>query len=318
MIDFYYHLRQKMITRMQTSLKQIRQVLGFGVQEFSELIGLTRQTINNLETKKNKMSSTQYIAICALIDNYTKDKSELLSAILNILASNDEEYINDSLDNDVNKSFLKEWFLSFPDNSKILNFSIDEISTIEDKYFNEIAENYKIFLDNTILLEESFQNKVQTFAKAMEDLKSTSLGIIEENNNKFIVPFKVIEDIQRQILASNKNITRGINILEELQNKNLIDIRGEVTDIDINSTFLSVFAKFKSLYRLALITNNLNLASQISVLNNENIKGFNILLLKYEKNIGIKKWEEFTDIQSVTSEAKKNINENFIGWETIN
>lgn len=307
MIDFYYHLRQKMITRMQTSLKQIRQVLGFGVQEFSELIGLTRQTINNLETKKNKMSSTQYIAICALIDNYTKDKSELLSAILNILASNDEEYINDSLDNDVNKLFLKEWFLSFPDNSKILNFSIDEISTIEDKYFNEIAENYKIFLDNTILLEESFQNKVQTFAKAME-----------ENNNKFIVPFKVIEDIQRQILASNKNITRGINILEELQNKNLIDIRGEVTDIDINSTFLSVFAKFKSLYRLALITNNLNLASQISVLNNENIKGFNILLLKYEKNIGIKKWEEFTDIQSVTSEAKKNINENFIGWETIN
>lgn len=307
MIDFYYHLRQKMITRMQISLKQIRQVLGFGVQEFSELIGLTRQTINNLETKKNKMSSTQYIAICALIDNYTKDKSELLSAILNILASNDEEYINDSLDNDVNKSFLKEWFLSFPDNSKILNFSIDEISTIEDKYFNEIAENYKIFLDNTILLEESFQNKVQTFAKAME-----------ENNNKFIVPFKVIEDIQRQILSSNKNITRGINILEELQNKNLIDIRGEVTDIDINSTFLSVFAKFKSLYRLALITNNLNLASQISVLNNENIKGFNILLLKYEKNIGIKKWEEFTDIQSVTSEAKKNINENFIGWETIN
>ena len=307
MIDFYYHLRQKMITRMQTSLKQIRQVLGFGVQEFSELIGLTRQTINNLETKKNKMSSTQYIAICALIDNYTKDKSELLSAILNILASNDEEYINDSLDNDVNKSFLKEWFLSFPDNSKILNFSIDEISTIEDKYFNEIAENYKIFLDNTILLEESFQNKVQTFAKAME-----------ENNNKFIVPFKVIEDIQRQILSSNKNITRGINILEELQNKNLIDIRGEVTDIDINSTFLSVFAKFKSLYRLALITNNLNLASQISVLNNENIKGFNILLLKYEKNIGIKKWEEFTDIQSVTSKAKKNINENFIGWETIN
>ena len=190
-----------------------------------------------------------------------------------------------------------------------INFLIfaKNIMSIEDKYFNEIAENYKIFLDNTILLEESFQNKVQTFAKAME-----------ENNNKFIVPFKVIEDIQRQILSSNKNITRGINILEELQNKNLIDIRGEVTDIDINSTFLSVFAKFKSLYRLALITNNLNLASQISVLNNENIKGFNILLLKYEKNIGIKKWEEFTDIQSVTSEAKKNINENFIGWETIN
>ena len=44
---------------MQVSLKQIRQVLGFGVQEFGDLIGLTRQTINNLETQKNKMSSIQ-------------------------------------------------------------------------------------------------------------------------------------------------------------------------------------------------------------------------------------------------------------------
>ena len=55
---------------MQVSLKQIRQVLGFGVQEFGDLIGLTRQTINNLETQKNKMSSIQYIAICAAV-SYT-------------------------------------------------------------------------------------------------------------------------------------------------------------------------------------------------------------------------------------------------------
>jgi len=65
MIDFYYQLRQRMVDAMQASLKQIRQVLGFGVQEFGDLIGLTRQTINNLETQKNKMSSIQYIAVCA-------------------------------------------------------------------------------------------------------------------------------------------------------------------------------------------------------------------------------------------------------------
>ena len=77
MIDFYYQLRQRMVETMQVSLKQIRQVLGFGVQEFGDLIGLTRQTINNLETQKNKMSSIQYIAICAVIDNCLKDKPEL-------------------------------------------------------------------------------------------------------------------------------------------------------------------------------------------------------------------------------------------------
>ena len=30
MIDFYYQLRQRMVDAMQASLKQIRQVLGFG------------------------------------------------------------------------------------------------------------------------------------------------------------------------------------------------------------------------------------------------------------------------------------------------
>ena len=90
MIDFYYQLRQKMIDIMQASLKQIRQVLGFGVQEFGDLMGLTRQTINNLETQKNKMSSIQYIAVCAVIDNYVKDKPELLHVLSTILCSNED------------------------------------------------------------------------------------------------------------------------------------------------------------------------------------------------------------------------------------
>ena len=61
LIDFYYQLRQRMVETMQVSLKQIRQVLGFGVQEFGDLIGLTRQTINNLETQKNKRSEERRV-----------------------------------------------------------------------------------------------------------------------------------------------------------------------------------------------------------------------------------------------------------------
>ena len=84
MIDFYYQLRQRMVETMQVSLKQIRQVLGFGVQEFGDLIGLTRQTINNLETQKNKMSSIQSIARCAGIDQWLKDTPELLPILSTI------------------------------------------------------------------------------------------------------------------------------------------------------------------------------------------------------------------------------------------
>ena len=122
MIDFYYQLRQRMVETMQVSLKQIRQVLGFGVQEFGDLIGLTRQTINNLETQKNKMSSIQYIAICAVIDNCLKDKPELLPILSTILCSNEDENHGNIFETIENGSLLKKWFLCFPDESKILRF----------------------------------------------------------------------------------------------------------------------------------------------------------------------------------------------------
>ena len=108
MIDFYYQLRQRMVDAMQASLKQIRQVLGFGVQEFGDLIGLTRQTINNLETQKNKMSSIQYIAVCAVIDNCVKDKPELLSILSTILCSNEDESTINVFETIENGSLLKK------------------------------------------------------------------------------------------------------------------------------------------------------------------------------------------------------------------
>ena len=108
MIDFYYQLRQRMIDAMQVSLKQIRQVLGFGVQEFGDLIGLTRQTINNLETQKNKMSSIQYIAVCAVIDNCVKDKPELLPILSTILCSNEDESTINVFETIENGSLLKK------------------------------------------------------------------------------------------------------------------------------------------------------------------------------------------------------------------
>ena len=116
---------------MQVSLKQIRQVLGFGVQEFGDLIGLTRQTINNLETQKNKMSSIQYIAICAVIDNCLKDKPELLPILSTILCSNEDENHGNIFETIENGSLLKKWFLCFPDESKILRFGVDDTGIID-------------------------------------------------------------------------------------------------------------------------------------------------------------------------------------------
>lgn len=285
MIDFYYQLRQRMVDTMQSSLKQIRQVLGFGVQEFGDLIGLTRQTINNLETKKNRMSSIQYIAVCAVIDNYIKDKPELLPILSTILCSNEDESAGSIFETIENGSLLKKWFMCFPDESKIFGFSSDVTSVVANEDFNNIADNYRVFLDQTVLFEEGFSNAIQRLALALKN-----------SGNKFIIPLKVIEAIQHQMMSSNESdvylAKNGMKLLMGMQNEELVDIRGEKNDVNIISTFVSVFAKFKCVNRLAIITCDAKLAKQIVALNNDALGGFNILVLKYSKDNGFKKWEQ--------------------------
>ena len=309
-----------MVSTMQASLKQIRQVLGFGVQEFGDLIGLTRQTVNNLETQKNKMSSIQYIAICAVIDNYVKDKPDLLPILSTILCSNEDGSVSSIFETIENGSLLKKWFMCFPDESKIFGFSSDATSSISDEDFNNIAENYRVFLDQSALFENGFSDAIQTLAFA---LKSTG--------NKFIVPLIVIEAMQRQMMSSYEDevcvAQRGMKLLMELQNEELVDIRGEKSDVNTISTFVSVFAKFKCVNRLALITCDCKLAKQIIALNNEEIGGFNILVMKYTKDKGIQKWE-LEDLHNNETEQSTLKNDNQLaldesisgglkGWDII-
>lgn len=318
MIDFYFQLRQRMINTMQSSLKQIRQVLGFGVQEFSDIVGLTRQTINNLESKKNKMSAVQYVAICAVIDHCTKDKVELLQIISTILATNDSVENSTVFSSIENGSLLKKWFLCFSDDSKITGIFHEERSVIRQGHFEGIANIYKIFIDETILCEEGFGDWVEQVAYEMI-----------ENHNKFLVPLKVVESIQGKIVSSDpivvEHAQRGLNLLMRMQQQDMVEIRGEKGDINTISTFISVFAKFKCATRLALLTQNKKLAKQVAALNNDDIGGFNILVTKFDKEVGLLKWDEDInlgdDVEAIYNKiGDVEINadaEALKGWESI-
>ena len=56
------------IERLQDNLALIRKAGGWSAEEFGEMIGVTKQTISNLENKKTPLSKTQYIAIRAVLD----------------------------------------------------------------------------------------------------------------------------------------------------------------------------------------------------------------------------------------------------------
>lgn len=290
-MDFYTLLRQRMINTMQISLKQIRQILPLGVQELGDIVGLTRQSINNLESSKIKMSTVQFIAFCAVIDSFVESQPELMQIIISILNSNDTLY-NDCLFDDVpNNSLLKKWFSCFPNNSK-LTFANANI-------IDDLVENYKIFLDDTALCKIINTNQIETLISKMH-----------QSGKRFIIPLRAIDTIQSQLLNEDttfmNDARQGISNLQSLQELGISKIRGDKNDFNIITTLVSVFVKYKVVYRLALITQNRKLAKSILSLNDDEIGGFQILVLRCTSDYVLEKWE-MSDTDAFQNEETETI-----------
>lgn len=89
--------KQRQIHRLQQNLAPIRKIAGWTTAQMGDKIGVTKQTISNLENGKTPMTFTQYIAIRSILDcemDMSKD-SELLARVVTILldSNNDDDEV---------------------------------------------------------------------------------------------------------------------------------------------------------------------------------------------------------------------------------
>ena len=85
----------KEIERLQECLLLLRRAVGWTAEDLGQRIGVTRQTINNLETKRSKLNKTQYIAIRAVLDAeivQSPDETEMLKYLLEVFVDHPEKY----------------------------------------------------------------------------------------------------------------------------------------------------------------------------------------------------------------------------------
>ena len=83
------------IERLQKYLLLIRRTVGWSAEEFGERIGVTRQTINNIEAGRNKLTKTQYIAMRSVLDAEIASfpsETEMLRLILDVFVDNPDNY----------------------------------------------------------------------------------------------------------------------------------------------------------------------------------------------------------------------------------
>ena len=83
------------IQRMQDNLLLIRRTIGWTAAEFGDQIGVTRQTINNIESGRNKLTKTQYIAMRSVIDAELvkhPEETQMVKTLLDMLVDHPENY----------------------------------------------------------------------------------------------------------------------------------------------------------------------------------------------------------------------------------
>jgi len=68
--------KQKQIRLLQQNLRSIRQIAGWTAEQLGNKIGVTKQTIGDLENIKRTMNLTQYLAIRSILDEETNSNSE--------------------------------------------------------------------------------------------------------------------------------------------------------------------------------------------------------------------------------------------------
>ena len=86
------------ITRMQDHLPLIRMAVGWTAEDLGDRIGVTRQTISNIENGRNKLSKTQYIAMRSVLDAEmarSPEDTEMLRLLLEVLVDHPEKYDED-------------------------------------------------------------------------------------------------------------------------------------------------------------------------------------------------------------------------------
>lgn len=198
---------------------------------------------------------------------------------LEILESNGISILdpNKALSN-IQKEKIKELIQK---QSQVMQQGSDKQHEMEQRSQDAIkhyVENYKIFIDTCSLMDmqaDSFYNNIYPY--------------LEKNSSKIIVPSRVIDELSKHVRSKNqdkqKKASNGLSILEKLKRKNLLDVRGELSDNFADNVFLVVFTKFRMQHKLLLITQDNTLAKEVLNLNNSKaVKANNILVKRINKH----------------------------------
>ncbi|OCS91107.1 protein kinase domain-containing protein [Caryophanon latum] len=151
-------------------------------------------------------------------------------------------------------------------------------ANVVDEKLDRLVKQHKIFIDTCSLV----QPKAIAFLNTLEPA-------LKKHNSKLIIPIRVIEELEKiqrgqtgEVVELSKAVCQHLALMQQ---RGVLDLRGEDTDNFADNVFDVVFSKFRLQYKLMLITQDKALAKEMLQKNSSQaIRGKTIVVQKIDRH----------------------------------
>lgn len=300
--------RQQMISGMQSSLKIVRQVVDLSAQEIADYIGVSRQTISSIETKKSVMNAAQYISICALLDREIPKHDCALDQIKAVLKAH-----SDGVGNEIiqlkNDSFIEGWFGTYDELH--IDTELIKSKVLDDEDLRNLCEKYMLFFSHDVFEKDSIESFI---FKLMPYLKDANACIY--------MPATAIDIIEDKMRSSDEEVAkkakRTANIIMSLDRAGMLSVRGDEENRELEDFIVTVITYFRDAKNIALFTDDEALTERVLSINDIKTDSTLPILVCSVNNEGCAERKQIEDEDiDILETLKKLMSENSVDDEEI-
>lgn len=260
------------IAFVQQNFRRLRSICEWSASDVADVLGITRQTVNNVELGKTQLSILQYLGFASMLDWCRKNRPDV-AAYLNVCLTHFP-----GSGQGVPADLLSSWFSSFPrqfPETRYLKNAFENIQSVN--LIEHIAERCKIFITPDIFLRNR---------KCLEDLGAAALQF----KNPLIVPAKAFAQIEPSLSEDCRDFVTAC------RRDGRIKFYGSEQDASLAEVITTQMLRLRTKYPLCLVTGNRVLASDVQALDAlQSVSGYDITTARIIDDSYLELWDRSVD-----------------------
>lgn len=256
---------------IQKNFRKLRSICEWSASDVAEIMGVTRQTINNIELGKTLLSPLQYIGFSAMLEYCRKTRPQIAAHLdIYLMHFPKSEQV-------AGANLLAEWFASFPKQFPETSSLKDALRNVQSvDLIEHIVGRCKVFVTPDI-----FQGN----RKCLEELGTVALRY----ENPLIVPAKALSQIMPSLNEDCRDFVTACRC------DGRIRFYGSERDASLAEVITTQILRLRAKYPLCLVTGDQVLAADVQTLGRlQSVPGYDILTARIVNDTYLELWDDST------------------------